>query len=73
MALGLLTAIAGTGSGFFLLNFFFSTVFCTIKELDCEHMNSQLMAQGLLTATAGTGSGIFFVKFVFFNCTLRYQ
>jgi hypothetical protein len=33
------------------------------KELDCEYMNSQLMALSLLTATTGTGSGIFIVIF----------
>jgi hypothetical protein len=34
-----------------------------MKELDCEHVSSQLMALGLLTATVGTGSGIFLFLF----------
>jgi hypothetical protein len=33
MALGLLSAIAGTGSGFFLLNFFFQLYFEQSKSL----------------------------------------
>jgi hypothetical protein len=67
MAQGLLTATAGTGSGFYLHKFFSSTIYCAINELDCEHVSSQLMAQGLLTATAGTGSGFLLVEFQFFT------
>jgi hypothetical protein len=51
MALGLQTAIANTGSGFYLDKCFSSIVYCAINEVDCEHVSSQLMAQGLLTAT----------------------
>jgi hypothetical protein len=65
MALGLFTATADTGSGFFLVNFFFSTVYLAINKLECEHVSSQLMAQGLLRATAGIGSCFVLVKLFF--------
>jgi hypothetical protein len=66
MAPGLLTVTAVTGNGFFNFNLFFhSTEFWAIKELDCEHVCSQLMDLGLLTATADTGSGFFPVNFIF--------
>jgi hypothetical protein len=61
----LLTTTAGSGSGFFLVNFFLSTVFCAIKELDCEHVSSLLMALGLPTATASIGSGFSFLILFF--------
>jgi hypothetical protein len=46
---------------FSLLNFIFSTEFWAMKELDCDHVSSQLMALGLLTANAGTGIGFMLV------------
>jgi hypothetical protein len=73
MAQGLLTATAGTGSGFILVNLFILIVLLAINELDCEHVRSQLTAHGFLTATVGTCSGNIIVKFYFFNSILRYQ
>jgi hypothetical protein len=64
VALGLLTATAGTGSAFLEVQFPFSSLeFGAINELVCELVSTQLMAQGLLTATASTGNGIFIVNF----------
>jgi hypothetical protein len=45
------------------VEFIFLLEFGAIKELDCEHLSSQLMALGLLTATAGTASGFLDVEF----------
>jgi hypothetical protein len=73
VAQGLLTTTAGTGSGIFIVKFYFFNCILSYQELDCEHVSSQLMALGLLTTTTGTGSGIFIVKFYFFNCILSYQ
>jgi hypothetical protein len=64
MALGLLKATAGTGSGFFLDNFFFlSLEFWGDHQLVSELVSSKLMALCLIKATAGTGNGVFLDKF----------
>ena len=42
-----------------------------MNELDCEHVNSQLMVLGFFKATAGIDSGISLLIF-FFNCSLSY-
>jgi hypothetical protein len=73
MALGLLIATSGTGSGFLLVNLYFLCEFWAINELDCEHVSPQLVALGLHTATAGTGSGFLDINFVFYTWILSCQ
>jgi hypothetical protein len=68
MALGLLKATAGTGSGLFLDKFIFlSLEFWGDHQLVSELLSSKLMALCLLKATAGSGSGFFLDKFFRFT------
>jgi hypothetical protein len=71
MALGLLKATAGTGSGFFLINFFFlSLEFWGDHQLVSELVSSKLMALCLLIAIADIGSGFFPCKSLLFTRVL---
>jgi hypothetical protein len=54
-----------------MLNFFSSLEFGAVKELNCEHLSSQVMALGFLIAIASTGSSFFIVIFFFFYVSLE--